>query len=126
MCSSDLDAVEAWCEFLELQGYRVRVFCDAVEAAQFVTNHPDQFDLIITDLTMPGISGIEILERLRQVSPAKPAVLTTGYSNADVQARLGKLSGVAILQKPFRLSALAEVVTKQLQDGSPSEMIARV
>ena len=69
------DAVEAWSEFLELQGYRVRVFCDAVEAAQFVTNHPDQFDLIITDLTMPGISGIEILERLRQVSPAKPAPL---------------------------------------------------
>ncbi len=49
-------------------GYRVRVFTDSQEALAAITDNPDDFDLIITDYSMPKITGIEIAKRIKQAS----------------------------------------------------------
>jgi two-component system cell cycle sensor histidine kinase/response regulator CckA len=76
--------------------------------------------LVISDLWMPGSSGVDFLHHLRQRAPTLPLVLFSGDGEALAAADAEQWQHVALLQKPLRLDALAEVVAGLLQtaDGS--------
>ena len=63
---------------LQLLGYRVTARSDSKEALDEFQNRPRDFDLLITDLSMPGLSGVELTNRIRKLSPNLPAILVTG------------------------------------------------
>ncbi|MGK6323714.1 PAS domain S-box protein [Sphingomonas sp. DT-51] len=79
----------------------------ADEALALVEAGPDRFDMVFTDVVMPGTSGIELAETLRSRFPGLPVVLTSGYSH--VLAAEGS-HGFELLQKPYTADGLARVL----------------
>lgn len=75
---------------------------------------PDCFDVVIIDMTMPGLSGEETLHALQEINPGVRVLLTSGYSRGEyIRTVPGR---VTFLQKPFRLKALADELWSLLRD----------
>jgi CheY-like chemotaxis protein len=72
-------------------------------------------DLVFSDIVMPGISGIELAERLAAERPGLPVVLTTGYSDELQRSGTG---GRPVMLKPYRLDALADAIEAALSAGA--------
>lgn len=85
------------------------------------------FDLLVTDLRMPGINGLELIEQARVRSPHTRLILMTAYGNTRVEATAYRLGACRYLAKPFSSqelvtavqAALLEEATKALQDSLP-------
>jgi DNA-binding NtrC family response regulator len=92
-------------ELLTIAGYEVLPAAGAAAALQHVAAG-ERFDALVTDHSMPGMSGEDLIHRVRETSPAVPCLLMTGHG--DVAEDLGVT--VSILRKPFRASELAAAV----------------
>jgi DNA-binding NtrC family response regulator len=82
----------------------------AVEAAR-----REDFSLAITDLKMPGMSGLETLAALRDVQPSLPVLVMTGFASGGTASECKKLGALGILRKPFKLEELFRVVRHALE-----------
>ncbi|MDH5659545.1 MAG: response regulator [Gammaproteobacteria bacterium] len=65
---------------LEAESYEVTVLNDPVAAVKYFKEHADDFDLIITDQVMPGLTGVEVAQAILELRPTIPVLLITGYS----------------------------------------------
>jgi DNA-binding response OmpR family regulator len=92
------------------QGYNVLVAGGGQEALAAVANSPGSIDLVLSDLIMPGMSGRETADRIRELQPGVKVLYMSGYTD-DTEIRVGTLQpGTAFLQKPFGGEALADGV----------------
>jgi PAS domain S-box-containing protein len=99
-------------------GYRVTAFTDPWKALARVEADPGAFDLILTDLTMPELTGLDIAERVRALRSDLPVVLFTGYSGV-IQPEQLQASGIReLIGKPFLAGALAETIRRVLHPAS--------
>jgi len=99
--------------YLQRLGYRVLVAQDGEEAIRISDSQP--FDLLLSDVVMPGIDGSELAGRLRQRWPDLPVLFVTGYSR-DRLARTGAVGARdRILEKPFELDELARTIRIMLE-----------
>lgn len=100
---------------LEAMGHNCIPCSNPREAIDILAKSHTNLDLLITDYSMPEISGLEIIEHCRSHYPDLNLVLTTGYSaQLQNEARLGSQELPQILQKPFTLESLSEVVKGSL------------
>ena len=90
---------------LESIGHQVVALSGGVEALRRLQSGLDP-DLVILDLSMPGMDGEETLERLRLLKPDVPVLLATGYRDERHERILGRFSGVEVIMKPFTLTDL--------------------
>ena len=67
-------------------------------------------DLVITDLYMPGVSGIEVIEKTRSAGAADRVVVMSGYGDVSTDSRLAEHSVDGVLAKPFTLSDVRQIV----------------
>jgi PAS domain S-box-containing protein len=103
-------------EMLEDLGYQVTVKSDGLEALALFKADPGGLDLVMTDQTMPGMTGMELARALMGLRPGFPVIITTGYSDL-VDAAVAKEAGVrAFLMKPISRGELARTIRKAL-DG---------
>lgn len=93
---------------LSMQGYRV-VTAEGGERALTLMND-EAIDLLITDLKMPGLSGVETAVEMRRVSPALPVIVVTGYIAPEMLSDCEALGNVELIRKPFAFETLAEAV----------------
>lgn len=104
---------------LELSGlgYTVIDVPSGEEALIELTRGP--FNLLVTDLRLPGISGLELLERFREIHPHARAIIITGHPTSEARSRAEELGVVAFFQKPIATSFFLEAVGRalKLQDG---------
>jgi len=77
-------------------------------AAERLAREP--FDLLITNLTMPGLSGVRLLERARAAQPDLPAIVITGYPSRETAERCRRLGAVDYVRKPFHPDELLGIV----------------
>ena len=102
------------CEVLEREGYEVLSCAHPKEGIEMSRRHGARFDLLLTDVVMPGMNGKELSERLRELRPNLKVLFISGYT-ADVIAHRGVLDrGVAFLHKPFSPEELAQKVRDAL------------
>lgn len=80
-------------------------------------NSPDAFDLIITDQTMPGITGSDLACRMLQIRPDIPIILCTGYSNQIDEATAKSLGIREFALKPLTKGTMAQLIRKVLDIG---------
>ena len=99
---------------LERLGYDVDVAADGEEAIARVVADPKRFDLVILDGNMPRVPGREAALRIREVAPAVPILLATGYLEPRELERLPHYGFSAMIAKPYTLSDLSRVVAEQL------------
>ncbi len=102
---------------LEQIGYRPLSFTSPVDALAAFEGRPDQFAAVITDLTMPSMTGTELTKQIHQIRPEIPVVLTSGYSGAIDEARAARSGFVEILGKPFAMRVLAETLYRVLRQS---------
>ncbi len=102
---------------LERLGYTVTVKKSSFEALTTFINQPEAFDLVITDQTMPGMTGFDLARRMLQIQPRLPIILCTGYSN-QVSEEKAKASGIkGFILKPLVRNDFAALIRKVLDDG---------
>jgi len=77
-------------------------------------SRPLDFDVLVTDLTMPGMSGAELAERFLRVRPDMPVVMATGYGHVIGEDRVRELGLRRVLLKPFSMSVLDEAIQEVL------------
>ena len=106
-------------EMLEGLGYHVVSRSSSLEAIQAFSFNPDRFDLIITDQTMPAVSGLELAERIRLLGFNKPVILCSGFSADIAQKRLDACGIRAVLKKPVLRRELAASI-RRLMDNPPA------
>jgi PAS domain S-box-containing protein len=99
---------------LERQGYRVRLAADGAEAVALFDQIGDDTDLVIVDLTMPRLTGTEVVQKLRAARPNLRIILSTGHLSGDALALEGQAS-IAVLHKPYTPDGLLQAVRRALE-----------
>lgn len=116
-----LDLIE---QILSEEGLRSRRFNKAEELLQ-VTDK-GLFDLIISDLILPGLTGLELLDRLHQEGISTPFVLITGYASLDTAIQAVNRGAFSYIKKPFNIEEIRFVVSRLRQRQDLLEEIARL
>ncbi len=104
---------------LEGLGYQVTIHTDPREAVMAMQLHPEAFDLICTDMTMPHLNGTEVTKRVRVFRPGMPVILCTGFSELINEEKAKALGLDGYLTKPLLRKDLATTVRAAL-DRSPT------
>ncbi|HEY0968304.1 MAG TPA: PAS domain S-box protein [Opitutaceae bacterium] len=99
---------------LSRMGYKPSTFTDPEAGLAALAADPGAFDLVFTDLTMPGITGVEVARRALELRPGIPVIMATGYSGSWTAENLRALGISALVQKPLTPASLAEVVAAAL------------
>jgi DNA-binding NtrC family response regulator len=72
------------------------------------------YDVIVSDVRMPGMDGLELVQRCRQLRPDSPVVLMTGYGDRELEAQASKCGAYAFLHKPVDADVLLSVISRAL------------
>ena len=101
-------------QILEGAGYQITSFTDSEEALKAFQDSPDEFDLVITDMTMPKLTGQQLAEQLVTIRPDIPIVLCTGLSYTSIEKTLDSPIFINYLAKPIDINRLTKVVHESL------------
>lgn len=101
---------------LSQAGYTVVEASSAKEALDRIATHPGPLDLVITDIVMPGISGIELAQMLRAERPGLRIILSSGYAAEAIDAHLDKEPGWSLISKPYMGQTLLREVRRVLDE----------
>jgi CheY-like chemotaxis protein len=104
---------------LEDLGYRVIVAQDGQEGLDVYRQHQSEIAMVISDVVMPGMDGIELVCALRKLNPLVKCLLVSGYTTSRDIEGLGFEGLVGFVQKPFSIEAFAHKVEYTLTGGLP-------
>lgn len=91
-------------------GYRVKLFSSSQEALTAFLEQPDAFDLVITDQTMPGLTGTQLAENILEIRPDQPIILCTGYSELVSEEKAKAIGIRRLVLKPINMHQLALLI----------------
>ena len=100
-------------------GYEVTGYTDPLQALDAFRSHPSDFDAVITDLSMPGISGFELARLVLEIKPDAVVVMTTGFVRAQDQERAFAMGIRALILKPDSVEELSDVLYRLLNEQKP-------
>jgi len=86
--------------------YEPEFFQDGNLALQAIDNDPDRYHVVLTDMKMPGMDGVEFIRRVREKYPDLPIVVMTAYFSDEASDKVKSLGSVLFIEKPFRLEKL--------------------
>ncbi|OQX92802.1 MAG: hypothetical protein B6D58_01060 [candidate division Zixibacteria bacterium 4484_95] len=101
---------------LEIEGYSILAVSDSEEAVNLINN--ENFDLVITDIKMPGISGLDILKRARKKDPSLEVILITGYASLSSAKEAVELGAFGYITKPIEFEDFKLKVIRSLEKRS--------
>lgn len=116
--------LEALCTLLEDAGYWVDGYADPTKALQQLQTHT--YDVLLTDLRLPGMDGIELVQHAKRIDPDLSAVLMTGHGSIKTAVDAMKLGVQDYVMKPFKVSELMPVVEKAIEVRSLKVQNARL
>ena len=105
--------MRALCNTLAAEGYEVSGFTSPLAALSELER--SSFDLLLTDLQMPGLDGIEFLAAARRIDPDLIAIMMTGHGTIDSAVKAMQAGALDYIQKPFRLKAMLPVLKRGLE-----------
>lgn len=108
--------VELGLQILERLGYEVTTRTSSVEALELFTVQPDKFDLVITDMTMPNMTGDELAAKMMEIRSDIPVILCTGYSERISKDKAHGIGIKEFVLKPIIMSDMALTVRKVLDE----------
>ncbi len=109
----ELAQLRALCDTLELEGYAPTAFSSPREA--LASLGPDTFDLLLTDLMMPELDGIELLRAAQRVDHDLAAIVMTGHGTIDTAVKAMQAGALDYILKPFRLNQMMPVIKRALE-----------
>ncbi|MFT7243732.1 MAG: two-component system response regulator FlrC [Candidatus Azotimanducaceae bacterium] len=112
----DFELQEAVAETLKLAGFKVRTANNGIEALSVLERC--EVDMVVSDVSMPGMDGIELLENIRKTHTQMPVLIVTAYSDVSKAVSAMRLGAVDFMIKPFEPGVLVETVRQQAGDNS--------
>ncbi len=101
-------------QILAKLGYRVVSTTKSSDALNIFEKDPEKFDLVITDLTMPGFTGIELAKKILKIDPSMPVIMCTGFSDKILEKKAKEAGVREFVMKPFVIREIASVIRKVL------------
>lgn len=105
--------LELFRDVLEDEGYKVWAVSSGEEAVEKLKEI--SFDLIISDIRMPGMDGLELLQRSKEIDPEVEVIIVTGYASVETAVKAMKLAAADYLTKPLNIELVRIVVAKNLE-----------
>ncbi|MFH0994888.1 MAG: response regulator [Pseudomonadota bacterium] len=119
----DEPAIATLCgEILSHLGYRVTIRMNSIEALELFKSRPDDFELVITDMSMPNMAGDRLAAEFMKIRPDIPVILCTGYSKNISETLAAEIGIRALLMKPLTKTILANTVRNVL-DGASGKIL---
>jgi two-component system response regulator FlrC len=112
----DFELQEAVAETLKLAGFKVRTANNGIEALSVLERC--EVDMVVSDVSMPGMDGIELLENIRKTHTQLPVLIVTAYADVSKAVSAMRLGAVDFMIKPFEPGVLVETVRQQAGDNS--------
>jgi len=103
--------------FLESNGYTVLTATDGLMAIDVYTHHADDISLVLTDVGLPYLGGISVIQRLRKLNPSLPALLASGYLTEHQQRDAQQLGVEKIIAKPYQPNNVLARIREALAVG---------
>ena len=104
-------------QMLERLGYSVESLTSSIEALELFKARPDEFDLVITDMTMPNLTGEKLAGELMKIRADVPVILCTGFSEQITEERAKGLGIREFILKPLLMNKLAGTVRRVMDGG---------
>jgi len=111
-------------QMLARLGYRVTVRTGSVEALEAFRANPDRFALVITDLTMPNMTGIQLAQELKKIRPNLPVILCTGFSDQIDAAQSEAMGLQGFVMKPVIKTEVATKIRRVLDKAARADSAA--
>lgn len=118
--------VRLWKSILKNLGYRVKVMTDSTEAFRLFYADPEYFDLVITDMTMPGLTGVKLVKKMRNIRHDIPVIMCTGYSENINEEKAFHMGLNAFILKPIVTSELAGKVRRVLDEYTSKQKVRNI
>ena len=113
----EIDLISPVKAMLAKLGYTVTADNSSINALEYFKNNPDNIDLVITDQTMPGMTGKELITQIRAINPDIPVILCTGYSDQIDEESAFAMGISAFIYKPFIISDISKTI-REVLDGN--------
>jgi two-component system cell cycle sensor histidine kinase/response regulator CckA len=97
-----------------LRGYKVFTAQDGISAIQLYEEHKQEIDLVITDLGLPGMTGIDVFKKLKGLNPEVKIIITSGFLEQDIMNILLVAGAKAFIQKPYQPISVLQTVREVL------------
>lgn len=101
-------------KILSPEGFEVALASDGYEAIELIKK--DTYDIIITDLKMPKMDGLEVLEWIKKNSPSSKVIVITGFSTPEIAEKAVATGAAGYLEKPFTPETLLSVVQSVINE----------
>lgn len=111
-------------EVLEEEGFSVTPLSDSLEASRLLRK--EEFDVVITDLKMKGLKGLDLLEEVQQVAPMTPVIIITAFGTIESAIQAMKMGAFDYLTKPFQMEELVLTVKKALENRLLKKEVLRL
>ena len=98
-------------------GYKVTGYTDPLQALEWFRSHPQDVDVAVADLSMPGMSGFDLARALRHVRPDLPILMTSGYLRPEDQETAARIGIRDLILKPNTVEALGETLDQLFRSG---------
>jgi len=110
------DIVEMLQKMLTYFGYQITTESNSEEALKLFCAYPNRFDLVVTDQTMPKITGIELTQKISEIRPDIPVILCSGFSELITEEKLKDIGVSEYIMKPIHCKELAGIIRKVLDE----------
>ena len=101
-------------KMFERLGYKIETATTPQDALELFRSNPDHFDLVITDMTMPQMTGVKLSEKLMDIRKDIPIIVCTGHSNLVNEEKAKELGLAAYIMKPIYMQEAAQIIRKVL------------
>jgi PAS domain S-box-containing protein len=108
--------VEMMQQMLERLGYKVTTRNGSIDALEAFKANPDAYDLILTDMTMPNMTGVQLAREIKNIRPKIPIIICTGFSDHLNEEKANALGIQGFIMKPVIMRELSEIIRNVLDD----------
>jgi DNA-binding response OmpR family regulator len=112
----DTSIVELLQQYFESSGYHVEIALHGGDALTLIQHDPP--DVVLLDIAMPGMDGVQVLQRILALEAAPPVIIVTGHEEGTLAARTRAMGAVDYITKPFALARIGQAVDAALASGS--------
>lgn len=124
MVDDELFVRELLLEFLSSEGYEVSLADSGEKAVKLMQSEPA--DVVLVDLKMPGIDGIETLRQIKKTAPNTLSIVMTGYPTIDSSIEALRCGAYDYVVKPFKLNNLKSSIEKALEEHKLKDQTTRL
>lgn len=118
LVDDEADLLDATQQLLTRTGYQVTAFTDPGEALEVFKRAPQEFDVLVSDQSMPRLTGVQLLRAARELNPQLLAIICTGYSELLNLQDVANLDLSAIVKKPYTLGEISSAISDALSADS--------